>query len=412
MIATGPVILVLVAASPPGGLPPVAGLIDTIDFTALNAFASSWEPVSVSDYPVSSQTILTSPAIETEVRALRQKLLRRWLDGGSAVTKDMLYAEALMLDSDPGSALILCYHVCQMFSRGFETVYWQRVDQYITDGGVIPVGTTTQPRNDPVGDDDYTTGIDFYRPVELNPAQPGEVLKFNGRDSIFWLLFDKSEEWGIEDPGDWYHFFLMASIAYYVATGRTTDMNVPESVRAQLIASLVRSMIQGMQNVGGMSQLPFASMDPYDAAWVWANALSFIEGGIFGAFRGDDKTAAVEDVTHECGVHRKGCLYGLRLAGKTTHPSYLHWWVPTPGELAQDFGVYLAQYHPIDIYDLAQDESEGEFWAALSSIGFDDPGVQGFLELLRSQGPTSRAECVLDGATGLVLSSHPVAGHL
>jgi hypothetical protein len=404
MIASGlqPIITALVAASPPGAAPGGARLIDTIDFTDMCAFASSWEAVSVVAYPRSSERVLTDPAIKAKVRDLRDRLLDRWLGGESAVTKDLLLTEALTLTPDPGSALILCYHVCQLFSRSFGTVYWQHVSDWKLAGGVLIAGSTVQPTGDPVTDDDYTNGTDFYRPVELNPALPGEVLQVSGRDSIFYLLFDKSEEWGVSDPGDWYHFFLMASVAYYAATGRITDRDAPENVGAELIAAFVRSTLQGMQNVEHVSEVPFASMTRYEAAWRWANALSFVEGGMYGA----------DDVTDESGVHRKGCLYGLRLAGKTHHPGHLHWWVPTPGEVAQDFGIYLAQYHPLDVYGIRQAGVwEDAFWPAVARMSFNDPGIQGFLALLRSQGPASgRVSCVLDGATGAVLPSFPVAG--
>jgi hypothetical protein len=423
MIATGPVILVLLAASPPGAPAPAAPLIDTIDFSALNAYASSWEGVSVAHYPQSSQTILTDPAITAEVTTLRDWVLSRWLAGESAVNKDQLYTEALTLTSDPGSALILCYHVCHMFARGFMTVYWQRVKTWTErDGGAIPAGAKVLPTLNPVTFVDYTDGTKFYRPFELNGALSGEVLKVNDRDSIFYLLFEKSEEWGVRDPGDWYHFFLMASIAYYAATGRITDMDLPENVREQVITALVRSTLQGMQKVGYMPEVPFTSMNPYDAAWLWANALSFVEGGIFGASREGEMAEEVEDVIHESGVHRKGCLYGLRLAGETHHRGYLHWWVPNPGVLAGQWGTHIGAYHPIDVADIAyQDDEEeaanqsqeGEFWEAVTTMGFDDPAIQGYLEVLRSRGPGhGRAARVLDGATGVVLTSHPVAGFL
>ena len=173
--------------------------------------------------------------------ALRDSLLGRWLTGDPAVNKDQLLTEALLLTSDPGSALVLCYHVCHMFARGFVTVYWQRVGDWIDkDGGAIPVGATVLPTGDPVNRDDYTDETVFYRPVELNAALSGEVLQVNDRDSIFYLLFEKNEEWGVRDPGDWYHFFLMASIAYYAATGRAADLDLPENVGEQLITALVR----------------------------------------------------------------------------------------------------------------------------------------------------------------------------
>ena len=423
MIATGPTILVLLAASPPGAPAPAAPLIDTIDFSAFNAYASSWEGVSVAQYPGSSQTILTDPAIKAMVTALRDKLLGRWLAGESAVNKDQLYTEALTLASDPGSALVLCYHVCQMFGRGFKTVYWQRVDTWIDrDGGAIPAGAKVFPTLDPVTRDDYTNKTKFYRPFELNGALSGEVLKVNDRDSIFYLLFEKTEEWGVRDPGDWYHFFLMASIAYYAVTGRITDLDMPENIREQIITALVRSTLQGMQKVGYMPEVPFASMNSYDAAWLWANALSFVEGGIFGATSETELAEEIEDVIHECGVHRKGCLYGLRLAGKTYHPGHLHWWVPRPGVLAEQWGAHIATSHPIDVADIAyqNDEEEaanqsqeGAFWEAIATMGFDDPAIQGYLVLLRSLGPGyGRTIRVLDGATGAELASHPVAGVL
>jgi hypothetical protein len=403
MIAGGlqPCITALVADSPPGAAVASAGLIDTIDFSALTVYASSWEATSLDNYPESSRLVLTDPMVDL-VKELRDWLLDRWLFGGSAINKDQLYTEAVTLASDPGTALILCYHVCQMFARGFATVRWQRVADWMYDGNEVPADATLLPNGGAVVLDDYTDGFFFYRPVETDAAGSGEVLLVHGRDTIFYLLFDKNDQLGVRDPGDWYHFFLMASITYYAATGRITD-EASENPRAQVVAALVRSTLRGMQHVGLMPEVSITSMNSYDAAWMWGNALSFVEGGTYGS----------SDVIPESDVHRKGCLYGLALAGKTRHPAYLHWWVPTPNELGDDFGYHLAQYHPVDVTSIkAAEYPEEAFWDALAVIGTQDLGIQGFLELLRSQGPLSRAECVLDGVTGVVLPSHPVAGGL
>jgi hypothetical protein len=403
MIAAGllPLTMALVADSPPGAAVMSAGLIDTIDFSAMTAYASSWEATSLQNFPESSQLVLTDPAITAQVKTLREWLLDRWLHGESAVNKEQLYTAAVTLVSDPGTALILCYHVCQMFARGFATVLWQRVADWMFGGGEVPADAILLPNGGAVDIDDYTDGFLFYRPVETNAALSGEVLLVNGRDTIFYLLFDKSDELGVRDPGDWYQFFLMSGIAYYAATERITD-EASENPRAQVVTALVRSTLRGMQHVGRMPEVSITSMDSYDAAWMWGNALSFVEGGMYGA----------SDVIPESDVHRMGCLYGLALAGHTYHPDHLHWWVPSPNELAENFGLYLAQYHS-DVNEIrTADDKEEAFWDLLAAIGTNDPGIQGFLELLRSQGPSSRADCVLDGVTGTVLPSHPVAGSL
>ena len=420
MIAGGvqPYVNALLAASPPGVAPSVAALIDTIDFSAFNAYASSWEKTALRSYPEASVLVLTDPAIPPKVTELRDWLLSSWLSGESAANKDQLYAEALSLTLEPGSALILCYHVCQMFARGFKTVYWQRVETWIDwdAGGPIPAGAKALPTLDPASRDDYYDGTKFYRPVELDGALSGEVLQVGvpPRDTIFYLLFDKNDELGVGDPGDWYQFFLMASIAYYTATGRATDRDLPENITEQLITGLVRSTLQGMQKVGCMPEVPFGSMDSYDAAWLWANALSFVEGGMFGLQGDPDMSEAIADVTRECNAHRTGCLYGLRLAGKTYHPGYLHWWVPTPQGLGRQFGISIAGSHPFDATGIALDRNrENEFWEFFIAVGFNDDSIQEFLNSLRTQGPAhGRAIRVLDGTTGAVLTSHPVAGYL
>jgi len=105
---------------------------------------------------------------------------------------------------------------------------------------------------------------------------------------------------------------------------------------------VVWSMIQGISRWDGY-EADLWTMAPARRAWVWANALSFIEGSVFGSEtrRADPSlppTAAEQaDVQRESEVHLRGLLFGLNLAnpGFTLEDGFndWRWYVPVAGTL-------------------------------------------------------------------------------
>lgn len=125
-----------------------------------------------------------------------------------------------------------------------------------------------------------------------------------GQPSIFYQVFSSSEL-GTEDEGDWYHYFLEATAAYYTATGRFSD-DVPDF-------GLSYSSVLGRAVDDTIEQLLDPDSPESDAyrAWRWANALSFLEQAKYGT----DYGGTQEEAGRESRIHMRGAIMGLELAG-------------------------------------------------------------------------------------------------
>ena len=72
---------------------------------------------------------------------------------------------------------------------------------------------------------------------------------------------------------------------------------------------------------------PDASSASARRGWVFANALSFLEGGYYGD--GQD------EVARESGWHRRGAVFGMRRAGSSANPTW-PWYVPIAGSISRE----------------------------------------------------------------------------
>ncbi len=243
---------------------------------------------------------------------LRHHVLELYLSSGVPLNIDDLYAHAKLRSGDsPGIAGLVCHNVMRTFARGgkFETMAlpWEREAH-----GMVPEHEGNWV--------DYTAGVPdtdaqvaLYR-YQFDQGDTPDALFLreteNGpRPSGFYKLFN-ADALGYDDPGDWYHFFLMHTI---------TSLHVTQSVRDELGLSSGSSAAQKAYTVAGYGLLKtlrrlLRSYHDLDATqlqgvehiydgWLWANAMSLVEGLNYGHNQ--------SEVSRESVLHMQGAVRGI-----------------------------------------------------------------------------------------------------
>lgn len=284
--------------------------VERVSQTDLSIFFSQYEN-SDAIPPDVLERYLTDPQLMAAQIALLQDLVAHQLGGGAPLGPDGLYAMALQYTDDPGTALLICHNVLKAMARGQSPIPWERISPspedpdgpltYSLAGGTVVVGPT------------HPQGIGEWPP---------------GRPSIFYRLFDPGA-FGTEDPGDWYHFFLQAAVAYYGATGRADPGGPGLGLDYyHVVGNAVEDTL------GQMRDSDIGESDAY-RGWRWANALSYLEG----AYYGGDYNGTQEEAGRESRIHMQGAIFGLRLAG--FEPQW-RWFVPVI-ESAGPTGVNVSE---------------------------------------------------------------------
>ena len=293
-----------------------------IDPIQLGVFLSQYEndPWVPAAY---TKLFMTGPPLLSMGRTLRDRVLGNWLAGGRPLTAQGLYELALSIAGEPGTALLLCHNVTKAFVRGGVAITW---DSTRTEG-------------------EYTDGRRTYTAKVVNPAGRLRFLKRDGKRevvSIFYLLF-AADEFGTDDPGDWYHFFVTATMAATAGAGgpgssagrgRREDLDAfPEDrgfasvVDAGTYETLLGDRMRALAKE--MTRPALAAVPGY-RGWVLANTLSFLEGGGYGKDFATDQS----DVARESAVHLRGAAFALRMAGGPVGPAW-RWHVPKAGSLSK-----------------------------------------------------------------------------
>ncbi len=307
------------------------------------------------------QEYFLRPHLMNMQRKLRNGIVDNWLQGQPPLTVDGLFNMAVSIAGDPGTSLLLCHNVLKSMSRSSESLPWNRVRSWParesrppeTAANLFPQIPTVSL---PILPDDYTDGIRYYRPTILNTSSNAFLdVKYqnsdhiNSYESIWYVLFDHtSYGLGSADAGDWYHFFLMACLGYYAAMDRVSGLEEEDELgppntdiftvsEADVTWNFIKRLIEGIQSWDLLAET-FVTMGAKRRAWVWANALSYLEGSYFGAKVDDPNDlptqAEKEDVLRESRAHHAGLLFGMYEADPANTPD-LGWkfWVPMPGRL-------------------------------------------------------------------------------
>ena len=280
------------APAPATGRSP--GLVACIEPIRFSAFAI-WHPEAALEVPAdATEAWLLEPVLLARAVRLRDAVLHNFAAGGAPLRPAGLFDRALAIAGHGGTALMLCLIVTRAFARGGEAVAWQATDR--RSGA-------------------FSDGVQTHLPV---PRHPEGVVQPNGfdRPSLFYLLF-AATALGTADSGDWYRFFALATLAALTASG---DCAPPQPLADGPALHLARQVDVAQAALRDRTQ---ADLPAY-RAWLWANALSFVEWGQWGR----SQQRAQEAARHGAGAAR----FGLATAGCRIDPSW-RWLIPVAGGL-------------------------------------------------------------------------------
>jgi subtilisin family serine protease len=293
-------------------------VVSAIDPVQLAVFLSQYENDSRVP-PEYTKRFLTGTPLLSMGRTLRDRVIHNWLDGGRPLTAHGLYELALETAGDPGTAELLCHNVTKALAVGGVAITWHE--------------TGTQG--------EYTDGQTTHTAKIRNSA--GQ-LKYHrmGREvvSIFYLLFSAGE-FGTDDPRDWYHYFVTATMAMLASTGslgpatgrglRREDARSDAEGRGGWVgAAVYRGLVSDrVADLEKQMTDPALTAVPGYRGWVLANVLGFLEGGYYGKQFAADQA----DVLRESKVHVRGAVFGLRTIGGSPGKTW-RWYVPAAGSLS------------------------------------------------------------------------------
>ncbi len=259
-------------------------------------------------------------------KAVLQDLINYLYSGGEPLNPQQFYDVVLTYTNDPGTALLICHNLTKALSWGSDNIAWERISP----------------------NEDNSSGSTIYKfdgqevPLDDLPLNPKAQADWGGRPSIFYRLFDATFL-GTNDPGDWYHYYLTATAAYYGATGRI-DYN-----DYGLLPSYNNTVGREISNVMKQFGHGQAESDAYKG-FRFANALSFLEGVIYGADYAHDATEAQAETSRESRLHLQGTLFGLEISGNSPADDWL-WNVPQAGSV--DPSVWNAFWGGTQIDDVS-----------------------------------------------------------
>lgn len=294
-----------------------------VDPVLLATYFSQYEDDKRVTAKAKGQFLLRPPLLSMG-RTLRDRVLWTWRSGQPPLTLTRLYQMALDVSRHPATAMLLCHNVTKAFAKGGTAIHWQRTAK---------------------GAETYTDGRKTWTPAVVHPA--GKIVKRFSKDanrdvaSIYYLLFD-ARELDTTDPGDWYHYFVTATMAAYGAAGELSpsapvreleeDEGGPKDrvigptgqAFAGVYALLVRDRLLDLERQ--MSNPDLVDLPGY-RGWVLANVMSFLEGGFY--------AESQRDAARESRWHLRGALVGLRTAGIKPGKTWA-WYVPIGRSLSEE----------------------------------------------------------------------------
>jgi hypothetical protein len=259
------------------------GLVEWIEPIRFSAFAI-WHPEPAAEVPRDAVAAwLLEPLLLARAIRLRDAVLHNYGAGGAPMDPARLLQAARRIVGHPQTALLLCLTVARTFARGGEAVHWRAIDR--RRGA-------------------FTDGVQTHVPDNA------------GAPSLFYLLFSPAA-FGTADTGDWYRFFAIAALAAFTAgAGCTPPRPLPEGPALRLACRV--DAAQAALRQAGQRETPAYR------AWLWANALSFVEWGIWG-----DSQARAHEAAH---IAIAAARLGLELAGGRIDPAW-RWAVPAASRL-------------------------------------------------------------------------------
>lgn len=275
--------------------------------------------------PVDAQmTFLWEPPLLSMGRTLRDRVLWNWHSGGRPLTADRFFDLAYELTGNTGYAALLCHNVAKAFSKGGVAIHWKKVEG---------------------GEGLYTGSGKQWKARIIH--RDGVVLRTATGPSIFYVLFS-AKEFGTEDHGDWYHYFVAATMTAFGtiadrAAGRGGGQHEQGELEAgaytETILSERPNPLEAVEQMAypillrdALGRLRHQMSDPVGAAtaghsgWVLGNVLSFLEGAYYGKSQ--------QEVARETRIHLRGAIFGVERARGTVGPTW-RWFVPKAGSVSK-----------------------------------------------------------------------------
>ena len=347
----------------------------------ITAYFSQWEGANV--VPEGANNAFRWGRVMALGQQLRQLHINHVLQNGKSVSADWIRDTAIeVANGDTWLGLLLCHNHLRSFGSGRDP------DTHYEDMALPWDSKPDEATNNSVtyryriwGDEERSMYQDYSVEFPRNGLAEDLFLrkfvnnkgKSYRRASAFWLLCDPKdpisagEEGHAKDPNDWYHHFLTMSLTYGWATERikeekaiypTSDWNVYSYGLYYGVHYVVRLMRQAQPEASPTGK-------PFDA-WLWANALSFLEELGYG-IPGNQSDALRESDNQREGA-KKGILLAAgslqNLTGSNESPNW-QWFVPRPQGLVQPFKNKL--YKLIEDRNLDDAIQFGEELAASAS---------------------------------------------
>jgi hypothetical protein len=259
-------------------------------------------------------------------RTLRDRVLWNWRSGGRPLTADRFFDLAYELTGNTGYAALLCHNVAKAFSKGGAAIHWKKIEG---------------------GEGLYTGSGKQWKARRIH--RDGVVLRTSTGPSIFYVLFSP-KEFGTEDHGDWYHYFVTATMAAFgtiadraAGPGGGHREHEQDELEAGADTATILSELPNPAKVveqiaypillrDALGRVRHQMRDPVGAAtagysgWVLGNGLSFLEGAYYGKSQ--------QEVARESRIHLRGAIFGVERARGTLGPTW-RWFVPKAGSVRE-----------------------------------------------------------------------------
>lgn len=280
-----------------GSLSPAEpGLVTSLDPVLFSAFAL-WPEAHLEVPPQATRAYLEEPTLAGLGRELRDLVLRNWSDGGAPLTPPGYAALSSSIVNHAGTAMLLCHNVAKAFARGGVAIEWRKVNR---PGG------------------EYSDGVRDYSAFTIHRQGLVRPTALSN-PSIFYLLFS-ARPLGTGDPGDWYRYFAISTLATYTLHSATVRSVHIESGQAFDWANR-------LDRIAGMIGDSTLESNTGYKAWLWANAISFGEWGFWG------RTQARASEASRLALHAARFAFANAqspIAGRWP------WFVPKAGTLAHE----------------------------------------------------------------------------
>jgi len=238
------------------------------------------------------RSYLEDPAILISATQLLNGVVQNWVDGGRPLRLDDLLAMARGIIDDPPTALLLCYDVTRAFANYSLALRWHILDR--TRG-------------------EYTDGSAVYTAKIIHPA----CVLGPADDPIFFALF-AGPDLAAHSPSLWARHCAIATATAYAAKSRLAPHDAPLTEFAITFTDAIETATRSMID-------PLQTPKPGYRAWLWANALSFVQ------------LADLQATEAELGVISRADLrataFGLAQVGTAIDAGW-RWYVPSINTVA------------------------------------------------------------------------------